>query len=64
VESDVTVFHAGTKKMGNKVVTSGGRVLNVTALGDTLEEARQKVYSNAKKIKFDGMFFRNDIAAL
>jgi len=64
VESDVTVFHAGTKKMGNKVVTSGGRVLNVTALGDTLEEARQKVYSNAKKIKFEGMFFRNDIAAL
>ncbi|WP_435236818.1 phosphoribosylamine--glycine ligase [Psychromonas sp. PT13] len=56
------VFHAGTKEVDGKVVTAGGRVLCATALGKTVTEAQQKAYQLAKKISWDGMFFRNDIA--
>jgi phosphoribosylamine--glycine ligase len=58
---DVVVFHAGTKRDGNRIITSGGRVLGVTAIGDTLEAARKKVYAAIESIKFDGMQFRTDI---
>lgn len=59
---DVTVFHAGTRHDSHgQVVTAGGRVLNVTALGDTLQDAQAKAYEAVKKIKFDGMFCRKDI---
>ena len=58
---DVTVYHAGTKLDGDKLVTSGGRVLGVTALGDTLEAALEKSYAGVKSISFDGAHFRNDI---
>lgn len=64
VESDVTVFHAGTKFKDGKIVTDGGRVLAVTALGKTTEEARAKVYRNIPKIHFDKMEYRKDIALL
>ena len=57
----VTVYHAGTKLDGDKLVTSGGRVLGVTALGDTLENALKKSYAGVKSILFDGAHFRNDI---
>ena len=57
----VTVYHAGTKLDGDKLVTSGGRVLGVTALGDTLEAALEKSYAGVKSISFDGAHFRNDI---
>ncbi|MGL4283344.1 phosphoribosylamine--glycine ligase [Eubacterium aggregans] len=57
-----TVFHAGTKLSDGKLLTNGGRVLCVTALGATVEEARQKVYAQVDKIQFDGAFHRGDIA--
>lgn len=56
------VFHAGTTlNDSGEVITSGGRVLGVTALGDTLEEARDTAYEAASKIHFDGMQLRTDI---
>jgi phosphoribosylamine--glycine ligase len=56
------VFHGGTKVVDGHVVTSGGRVLCATALGNTVTEAQQKAYELTKKISWDGMFHRNDIA--
>jgi len=61
VDPDVLVFHAGTKRDGEALVTSGGRVLGVTALGATLAEAQQKAYANAARIRFEGMHYRTDI---
>lgn len=58
---DVVVFHAGTALKDGKVVTNGGRVLGVTALGTTLEEARTKAYAAAEKITFEGKQLRHDI---
>ena len=57
----VTVYHAGTKLQDNKLVTSGGRVLGVTALGDTLENALKKSYDAVGKIHFEGAHYRRDI---
>ncbi len=57
----VTVYHAGTKLVDGKLVTAGGRVLGVTALGDTLEDALDKSYAAVKKILFDGAHYRTDI---
>ena len=64
VDNDVIVFHAGTKFNDGKIVTNGGRVLAVTCLDDTIERAREKVYENIKRISFDKMEFRTDIAKL
>jgi len=58
---NVIVFHAGTKKEGEFIVTSGGRVLNVCAYGDTLKEAKEKAYEAIKYICFEGMYYRKDI---
>ncbi|MEH6355521.1 MAG: phosphoribosylamine--glycine ligase [Marinobacter sp.] len=55
-------FHAGTKLDGNQVVTSGGRVLCATALGNTVTEAQQRAYRLAEKISWNGAFYRKDIA--
>jgi phosphoribosylamine---glycine ligase len=55
------VFHAGTKKDGDKVITSGGRVLAVSSWGSEMKEALGKSYRNASLINFDGSYFRNDI---
>jgi len=64
VSSDhVTVFHAGTRRVGNRVVTAGGRVLGVTAAAPTLTEARQRAYEVVDKIPFEGAFCRRDIGA-
>lgn len=62
-DPDVVVFHAGTVLKDNRVVTSGGRVLGVTALGATLEEARTKAYAAADLIQFEGKQLRRDIGA-
>ncbi len=59
--SNVKVLHAGTKRQGDAIVTSGGRVLGVTASGQSLEAALQKAYTAAEKIHFDGMHYRKDI---
>lgn len=58
---DVVIFHAGTKEIDGKIYTNGGRVLNICALGSSLEEARSKVYKAAKIIDFDGKYYRKDI---
>jgi phosphoribosylamine--glycine ligase len=60
---DVKVFHAGTKlETGGMVVTDGGRVLGVTALGDTLADAKARAYEAVSKISFPGAFWRKDIS--
>ena len=59
--ADVKVLHAGTKREGNKIMTSGGRVLGVTTTGSSLEAALQKAYQAAGMIQFDGMHYRRDI---
>jgi phosphoribosylamine---glycine ligase len=61
--SGALVFHAGTAMRGDQLVTNGGRVLNVTTVGASLEEARQRAYFACEAISFDGMRFRRDIAA-
>jgi len=58
---DVVVFHAGTGTVKEKIVASGGRVLGVTALGDTVEKAIKKAYQAVSKIKWTGVQFRTDI---
>ncbi len=57
----VTVYHAGTKLDDDRLVTSGGRVLGVTALGDNIQQALDKSYEGVSKIHFDGAHFRKDI---
>jgi len=57
----IVVFHAGTKLSDGKLLTNGGRVLNVTALGKDIVEARERVYKAIEKIHFDGMHYRKDI---
>jgi phosphoribosylamine---glycine ligase len=59
---DVVVFHAGTSKKDNQIVTSGGRVLGVTALGEDIQQAVDRAYAATKLIKFDGAHYRTDIA--
>jgi phosphoribosylamine--glycine ligase len=59
---DVQVFHAGTKLENGAVLTDGGRVLGVTALGDTLADAKKRAYEAVAKIQFTGMHYRKDIA--
>lgn len=66
LDKDIMVFHAGTK-LGlepGQVLTNGGRVLTVVAMGKTLAEAREKVYNNISRIHFDGCHYRKDIAEI
>ncbi len=58
---DSIVFHAGTKKDGEKIVTSGGRVIAITSFGEDYKQALKKSYQNAEKLHFDKMYFRKDI---
>lgn len=60
-DTDLLVFHAGTRKEGEKYYTNGGRVLGVTAVGDDLEKAAKYVYENIDNIKFKDMYYRRDI---
>jgi phosphoribosylamine--glycine ligase len=57
------VFHAGTKREGDSIVTSGGRVLGVTAAADSLPLAIRNAYEATSKIHFDGAYCRTDIGA-
>lgn len=59
---DIVVFHAGTTYQDGKIVTSGGRVLGVTALGVDIKDARDRAYGAIEKIHFEGMHYRKDIA--
>jgi phosphoribosylamine---glycine ligase len=61
---DVIVFHAGTQLRENRILTSGGRVLGVTAVGDTLLAAKRRAYDAVNKIEFDGSYFRRDIGSI
>jgi phosphoribosylamine--glycine ligase len=63
-DSQVLVFHAGTKRNATgEVVTGGGRVLTMVGMGATLAEARERAYAAAAKINFEGKMMRTDIAA-
>ena len=57
------IFHAGTTYVDGQLVVSGGRVFSVSATGSTLREAVSNAYAGVKSIRFDGMFYRTDIAA-
>jgi phosphoribosylamine--glycine ligase len=59
----VTVFHAATRERDGEFVTAGGRVLTVTAVGETFAQARDRAYAAAEMIRFEGMHYRTDIAA-
>lgn len=59
---DVLVFHAGTRRDGDHVYTSGGRVLSITAYGDTLAEAADRAYAAVATVEFEGAHYRKDIA--
>lgn len=61
-DKDVVVFHAGTKEAEGKIVTSGGRVLGVTAVDSSIKAARDRAYAAVEKIAFEKNFYRNDIA--
>jgi phosphoribosylamine--glycine ligase len=60
-DEDVIVFHAGTKQENDKIITTGGRVLGVTALGKDRTEACEKAYAAVKKISWEGCYYRRDI---
>jgi phosphoribosylamine--glycine ligase len=60
---DVITFHAGTKFQDGRVVTSGGRVLGITAWDDTISKAKEKAYEGVEKIYFEDMYYRKDIAS-
>ncbi len=59
--SDIIVFHAGTKKVNSKILTDGGRVLGITAVGKGFESTIKNVYSAVELVKFEGMHYRKDI---
>jgi phosphoribosylamine--glycine ligase len=64
VSDEVIVFHAGTKSVNDNIVTNGGRVLNVCALGTSLDDVRNKVYEASKEIEFEGKYCRKDIGLI
>lgn len=64
INEDSIIFHAGTSAVNGSIVTDGGRVLGVTAWGETIDEAREKAYSNITSICFEEMQYRKDIAKL
>lgn len=62
LDEGILAFHAGTALQGHRLVTAGGRVLTLAALGPTLAQVRAKVYANAPKVQFQGCHYRTDIA--
>jgi len=63
-QAGALVFHAGTALRGGRLVTNGGRILNVTGVGESLGDARERAYAGAERISFVGARYRSDIAAL
>jgi phosphoribosylamine--glycine ligase len=63
MDRDVFVFHAGTKSDASGYVSAGGRVLTVVALGDSMADARDRVYRNVARVRFDGATYRQDLAS-
>jgi phosphoribosylamine--glycine ligase len=63
-EAGAYVFHAGTARNGDQLVTNGGRILNVTATGETVADARERAYAACERISFTGVRYRRDIAAV
>ncbi|MCX7642155.1 MAG: phosphoribosylamine--glycine ligase, partial [Elusimicrobiales bacterium] len=61
IDNDVIIFHAGTKFENGKYYTNGGRILNVVGLDYSFDKAKEKVYRNISKIKFNGIHYRKDI---
>lgn len=64
VDSDIKIYHNGTKNIDGEILSNGGRVLSIVAVKDTLEEARTTVYKNIPKISFENMSYRQDIGLL
>jgi len=60
----ITVFHAGTQRSGDGVVTTGGRVIGITAMGATVSDAREVAYQAVGNVQFDGSYFRRDIGGV
>lgn len=60
-KQDTIIFHCGTKKENNNFYTAGGRVLSITGIGQSLQEARETSYQTLEKIRFDGIYYRTDI---
>ena len=58
---DIQVFYAGAEKVNDEYLTTGGRVLNVTAKAETLKEAQDKAYKACQQVHWEGCFYRNDI---
>ena len=56
-----TVFQAGTQLLSQQIITNGGRVLNVTGIGDNFQQALDQAYAGIKSIEFEGMYYRRDI---
>jgi phosphoribosylamine--glycine ligase len=63
LDPDVLLFHAGTRRTERGVETAGGRVVGVTALGESVAAARARAYANVARLHFEGMHYRRDIAA-
>ena len=62
LSNSLMVFHNGSKYENGELVTNGGRVLSITSLGEDINSARENIYKEIHKIKFDGMYYRKDIA--
>jgi phosphoribosylamine--glycine ligase len=62
LDEGILTFHGGTRHTANGYITSGGRVMTVVALGDSIASARERAYANAARVTFDGVFYRSDIA--
>jgi phosphoribosylamine--glycine ligase len=60
-KAEALIFHAGTKKLDNNVLTDGGRVLSITGKGNSLEEAREQVYQTVAQVYWEGLYYRKDI---
>ncbi len=60
-DDNALIFHAGTKKHNNNIVTDGGRVLAITGKGTSLKEAREQVYETAAQLHWEGLYYRKDI---